>query len=94
VIARRRCRFPNQSAPATAARTTGDVEHTAVRPETKIVGDLSLLGGGAPPCLPKILAVYFAPHLGRELAVEVTIMADVEVEPLVPPGFVSSRETT
>jgi hypothetical protein len=48
-----------------------------------MVGDLSLLGCSAPARLPQILAVDFAPHLGRELAVEATIMAAVEVEALV-----------
>jgi hypothetical protein len=38
-----------------AASTAGDVEHSAVRPETKMVGDLSLLGCGAPARLPEIL---------------------------------------
>jgi hypothetical protein len=49
-----------------------------------MVGDFSLLGCSAPARLPQILAVDFAPHLGRELAVEATIMAAVEVEALVP----------
>src|SRR5688500_18677230 len=35
-----------------AAATAGNVEHMAFRSETKIMGDLSLLGCGAPARLP------------------------------------------
>ena len=51
------------------------------------MSDLSLLRCGAPARLPEIIAVHFAPHLGRELSVEATVMAGVEVEVPVPADF-------